>query len=202
MGNRRRIDHRLGAVVASTTIAVTLFAATGAGVARPVRGTPVEAAPCTAADLPSHGQDPAVATGAIICLVNAERARHGLTAVADESHLGLAAARHSVAMLRAGVFDHQVPGEPGLGARVRATGYLTHARRSRLAEALACGTGDESSPAALVAALLRSPPHRAILLDPGFREFGVGLVDGVPGEAAADVSGVTLTLTFGRVGRR
>lgn len=202
MGYRRRIDRRLGAAVASTTIAVMLFADTGAGAARPARGTHVRTAQCTAADVPSQDQDPVVAAGAITCLINAERARHGLGAVAPEGHLGLAAARHSVAMLRTGVFDHQVPGEPALGARVRATGYLAHARRSRLAEALACGTDDEGSPDALVAALLHSPPHRAILLDPAFREFGVGLVDGIPGEDAADVSGVTLTLTFGRVRRR
>jgi uncharacterized protein YkwD len=198
MGYLRRHDRGIWPAVASTTIAVMLFA-TAADAARPVRATPVRAAPCTGTDIPAEAQDPAAAARAIGCLINAERARRHLVAVVPEGHLGRAAARHSEAMMRTGVFDHRVPGEAALGARVRATGYLAHARRSRLAEALACGTDDEATPGALVAALLASPPHRAILLDPGFRQYGIGLMAGIPDPEASEIPGATLTLTFGQV---
>jgi hypothetical protein len=45
--------------------------------------------------------------------------------------------------------------------------------------------------------LLDSPPHRAILLDPGFRDLGIGAVHGAPQGPGAGA--LTVALDFGRV---
>jgi len=69
-----------------------------------------------------------------------------------------------------------------------------------LGEALAWGELQLGQPARLIDALMHSAEHRAIILDPRFRELGIGLAVGVP--VAGDVNpGATLTLDFGRVTR-
>jgi uncharacterized protein YkwD len=105
-------------------------------------------------------------------------------------------------MLAGGVFEHQLAGEATLDGRVQATGYLRHARRWWLGEAIAYGTASRSSPAALMASLMASPPHRAIILDRRFQELGVGLLSGLPEPGGAARDGATLTLDFGRVHSR
>ncbi|MCW3041191.1 MAG: hypothetical protein JWM31_3096 [Solirubrobacterales bacterium] len=160
------------------------------------------ASACANAAAATQAQDLDRAARTVRCLINDARARRHLPAVRPASRLQRAAARHSRAMLSAGLFDHTVPGELPLAVRVRRTGYLTRARRWSLGEAIAWAQGDQTSPRALVAALLASPPHRAILLDPRFREIGVGLLRGVPRSRAHDVTGATLTLDFGRVTQR
>lgn len=51
-----------------------------------------------------------------------------------------------------------------------------------------------------MAELLASPLHRAILLDPRFRDIGLGLLRGIPESVDPGKDGVTLTLDFGRRG--
>jgi hypothetical protein len=52
--------------------------------------------------------------------------------------------------------------------------------RWHVGENLAWGTLRRARPAAVVAAWLRSPSHRRIMLDPRYRVVGVGVVRGVP----------------------
>jgi len=44
---------------------------------------------------------------------------------------------------------------------------------------------------------MHSPEHRANILNPGFREVGVGVVPGVPAPAAGGLAGATYTADFG-----
>ena len=55
--------------------------------------------------------------------------------------------------------------------------------------------GATTTPASRVAAWMRSPPHRQILLSPVSREAGVGIAAGVPGGSAR---GFTYVAVFGR----
>ncbi len=157
---------------------------------------------CPTAGTAATSDGLARAARAMRCLVNAERERHGLPPVRNSRHLQQAAARHSRAMLLGATFDHQVPGEAALDARIEATGYLRHATRWWLGETIAYGQGARSSPAALMNSLMTSAPHRAIILDRRFKELGVGLLSGTPMAGGQDTGGATLTLDFGRIHTR
>jgi uncharacterized protein YkwD len=138
----------------------------------------------------------AAADHALRCLVNRVRHRHGLRPVRTERHLRRAAQRHADDMAERDFFAHISPGGTTLQARVRRSGYLRRAHAWWLGEALAWGRGDTGRPSSIVRSLLASPAHRALLLDPGFRDLGIGVARGTPHGAGAGA--LTVTLDFGR----
>ncbi len=129
---------------------------------------------------------------ALACLVNAQRASDGLTALARGGSLQRTATGHSKDMVRRRFFSHSSPSGSTLLTRVRRTGYLRRARRWSLGEALAYGRGDVTA-STLFRALMASPSHRAVLRDGRYRQLGVGLQRGVPEGTGA---GLTVTLDF------
>ena len=78
---------------------------------------------------------------------------------------------------------------------LRDSGYTRNARAFALAETIATAGAAQTSPAALVAILMASPPHRALLLSPTYRDVGIGVVSGSP---VGSGTGATLTLDLGR----
>jgi uncharacterized protein YkwD len=93
-------------------------------------------------------------------------------------------------------FDHVSPTGSTLGSRIRDAGYARGARSWSGGETIAFGTGGAATPAAIVALWMSSPPHRAEILDPGFRQVGIGVAVRTPtGER-----GATVTADFGRRG--
>jgi uncharacterized protein YkwD len=153
--------------------------------------------PCARAGIAPEHLSTVQAGQALLCLVNRERARHGLRAVRADRRLGRAARRHAVAMARGHFFSHVSPGGATMQARVRRTGYLRTARAWWLGEALAWGRYGTGAPSAILATMLASAPHRAILLDPGFRDLGIGAAHGAPQGPGAGA--LTVALDFGRV---
>jgi uncharacterized protein YkwD len=135
---------------------------------------------------------------AILCLVNAERARHRLAPLRFNASLSNTARRHSAQMVAARYFSHDGPRNSTLVTRVRGTRYLRHARAYALAETLAFAGGGQASPAGLIALLMASPEHRAILMSSAYRDIGVGISSGAP---IAGTSGATLTLDLGHATR-
>jgi uncharacterized protein YkwD len=123
---------------------------------------------------------------AVIRLVNAIRAEHGLPALRAAAPLTRAARGHSTDMGRGGYFSHVT----------RSTG-ATFAERVRsqrpgqvrwLGEVIGWGVGAPGTPAGLVEAWMNSAPHRATLLDRRFRRIGVGAWQGTfEGYAGATV---------------
>jgi uncharacterized protein YkwD len=155
--------------------------------------------PCAhASAAPSHLSTP-VATHTLQCLINGVRRRHGLRAVRAERHLRSAAVAHAQDMASRDFFAHVSPGGATMEARVKGTGYLRRVREWWLGEALAWGRDRSGAPGAILRGLLRSPAHRAILLDPGFRDIGIGVARGAP--AGAGSGALTIALDFGRVRR-
>jgi uncharacterized protein YkwD len=96
-------------------------------------------------------------------------------------------------------FAHASPAGTTMEKRVRHAGYLHRVREWWLGEAIAWGNGGAGAPRAILRGLLKSPPHRAILLDPGFRDLGIGVARGAPQGAGAGA--LTVALDFGRVQR-
>jgi len=135
---------------------------------------------------------------ALRCLVNVERARHGLRALRSSSLLNTAADRHSADMVARAYFAHVSPEGASVTDRVRQTGYLGGAHDWALGEDIGWGTGSASTPASIFRAFMHSPPHRRVILDRGFRQIGVGVAQGVP--VAGQGAGATFVLDFGEVG--
>jgi uncharacterized protein YkwD len=137
------------------------------------------------------------ATHALRCLINGVRRTHHLRPVRAERHLGAAARRHADDMAGHDYFAHVSPGGTTMESRVKRSGYLRRVHEWWLGEALAWGNGGAGAPRAILRSLLASPPHRAILLDPGFHDLGIGVARGAPRGAGGGA--LTIALDFGRV---
>lgn len=140
------------------------------------------------------------AAGAVICLVNADRARHGLRALRGHGDLRRAAGRHSRNMVRRGFFSHLAPRGAGLGDRLRRSGYLRANQAQHAGENLGWGRGTSATPAVIVAGWIASPSHRRILRGRAFREVGVGVAAGAPQPTAGERGSATYTLDTGASG--
>jgi uncharacterized protein YkwD len=127
-----------------------------------------------AAGAVASSADAAALRGAMRCVVNAERARHGLRRLRRSRKLGDAARGHAADMIARGYFAHERPGST-LHGRLRAAGW----RGAGAAEALGWGCGGLGAPQAVLADWLASPPHREIVLGP-YTRAGIGLAFGAP----------------------
>ena len=139
-----------------------------------------EAGPCPSA----------LTEAAVRCEINAIRVANGLKPMGTTHPLGVAATRHSKDMVRRHYFAHVSPSGQTVTDRVRRAGY----DGGRLGENIGWGSGSLATPAAIVQAWMNSPPHRAIILTPGFRDLGVGIAQGAP----VGGDGATYTLDVGR----
>jgi uncharacterized protein YkwD len=168
-----------------------------------IAGALVHPPAATAASCARAGALPGQATRAqlaraILCVSNAERRGHGLGELRLNPLLSTAARRHSVEMVRRGYFAHTGPSGDTFVQRIRAAGYLSSANTWLVGENLAWGWGAGASPGGIVAAWMRSPEHRKILLRPYYREVGVGVAPGGPRPQAAPEA--TFTADFGAIG--
>jgi uncharacterized protein YkwD len=140
----------------------------------------------------------AVISQSILCLLNVERTTRGLVALRSNQRLARASVGHSSDMVRHMYFGHDTPQGVSLLDRVRSTGYLKSRSDWTVGENIAWGSGTLGSAQALVDAWMKSPPHRANILQRRYREIGVGLVLGAPTPGVSGVA-VTATTDFGRV---
>jgi uncharacterized protein YkwD len=160
-------------------VVVALAAAAGL-VAWRVAGSGSEPAPvssktssCGAVGLPAKDLDLGSLRTLTVCLLNAQRARHGLPPLQPEERLEDASQLHSEDMVRRGYFEHDTPDGVDPQRRMLDAGYPSN--NAFTGENIARGSGAESSPVEIVDAWMHSPPHRENILRPGFREIGVGI---------------------------
>ena len=145
---------------------------------------------------PSNG-NLEVVRSAVLCLHNAERARYGLPKLSESPRLRRAAARHSSHMVDAHFFGHTSPGGTTMTDRIRRAGYTNGARGWSIGENIAWGSGRLSTAAQIHRSWMKSPGHRANILQRSFREIGIGIKAGVPVRLSASTSGGTYTTDFG-----
>jgi uncharacterized protein YkwD len=129
------------------------------------------------------------------CLLNEQRAAHGLRALHNDRRLAAAARRHSADMVAHHYFAHESRSGAAFSARIAQTGWMRRRRRWSVGENLGWGTGGLATPRAIVAAWLASPPHRETLLNVSYRAVGIGVALGAPVRGAGD--GATYTADFG-----
>jgi len=161
-------------------------------------GAGAQSPSCANADVtPSPSSMPVVRT-AILCLLNAQRAAHGELALHANASLAHAAGNYSLAMVREGFFDHVSPAGSTLVSRVHRTTYLNGARGWALAENIAYGTGGASTPKAIVRMWMHSAGHRANILNPRYRDIGIGAALGAPVQVGGASAAATYTTDFGQ----
>lgn len=154
---------------------------------------------CTQAGAIPPGVDNAGAVAETVCVVNAERETRGIAPLRWNSRLGAAAERMASDMHVHKYFGHVSSAGQDLRDRVAATGYLRSRTRWALGENIAWGERRLGTPQSIVDSWLASADHRRNLLDPRFRDLGVGVVDGSP--LTGDDSGSIFVADFGSVVR-
>jgi uncharacterized protein YkwD len=147
---------------------------------------------CASADALPLVASTAKLENAAACLVNQERTRRGLPALRQNRQLAKAASGHSRDMVSRDYFSHDTEGGGDFAARIRRAGY----RGYTLGEDLAWGSGTLGTARAIVRAWMKSPGHRANILSRRYREMGVGVALGTPGESGP--GGATYAVDFGR----
>jgi uncharacterized protein YkwD len=140
---------------------------------------------------------PSKGEAAVVCAVNAERAARARPPLVVRTQLSTAARRHARDMVARHYFSHTSPSGRTFVDRLRAAGYLSPGRPWAAGEVLAWGSGELSTPVAIVAAWMRSSTHRRALLRRGYREIGVGIARGTPFSAP----GATYAAELGKVWR-
>jgi uncharacterized protein YkwD len=161
------------------------------------RGGVGAAAACPTPDLDPLAGSPSAVVAATLCLVNAERVDRGLARLDANPKLATAARRYAGDLVDGGYFSHTGRDGSDVGRRLRRVGYVPNDRAWTVGENLAWGTGVLATPAAIVRAWMNSPGHRANVLDPRYREIGLGFVTGNP--ARAEGVGATYAAEFGYV---
>jgi uncharacterized protein YkwD len=127
-----------------------------------------------------------------LCLLNRERRKHGLKPLRLNKRLSRASARHSRQMVRRRYFEHG-----NFVARIVNARYVTRRQAWSLGENIAWGTGSLSTPSQTVRAWMHSPGHRANILNPRFRDIGIGIALGAPAAVHASSGAATYTTDFG-----
>jgi uncharacterized protein YkwD len=157
-------------------------------------------AACAGRDVAPTQSNAAKVRHATLCLLNQQRAAHGLRKLRSSGKLRSAAQAYTWAMVRNDFFDHVSPGGSTLMTRVRSTAYLSSARGWALGENIAWGAGYRATPKAIVSAWMHSSGHRHNILTGRFNEIGIGVVAGAPVDLPDGMNAATYTTDFGTRG--
>ena len=105
----------------------------------------------------------------LLSALNQERKAHGLPALKSDEALANAARKHAERMAQQGRVAHQFPGEPGLPERAEAAG----AHFTWLSENVDEGPNAD----AIHQSFMKSPQHRANILDNDMDSAGIGVAE-------------------------
>jgi uncharacterized protein YkwD len=134
---------------------------------------------------------------AVLVAVNRVRVGHGLRPLRASALLTTAATQHSRDMAIRGYFDHVSPSGPTFAARLRHYYPSRPGRRWGVAENILWSSGTPTAQQEL-AAYMKSPEHRANILNPAWHEIGVGIVHALNETGAYGGRKVTFeTVDFG-----
>jgi uncharacterized protein YkwD len=156
----------------------------------------VSSAACSDANLIPASANLDRVAAATLCLVNQERATAGLGALRPDAALAGAAARHAQDMVARNFFDHVNPSGADPLARIRRSGYVRPGAGFTVGENIAAAGGSLATPAAMVKMWMGSPGHRANILDPAYRDTGIGVAPAAPAVLTTG-PGATYTEDFG-----
>ena len=155
--------------------------------------------PCANGDQNAETATAASFAGAVMCLVNQERARRGLGALAPRPVLAAVGVRHATAMVVQDFFGHVAPGGVSFRRRMLQAGYYRKPAVGFLAgENIAWSAGYAATPRTIVVGWMASRTHREQILDGRFREAGVGVVlSSPPSNNRRRLPGATVAMEYG-----
>jgi uncharacterized protein YkwD len=149
---------------------------------------------CAGADVVPAADNVAVVGQATLCLLNQQRAAHGLGAVVENAALSSASTSYSQRMVGQRFFAHESPDGGTLVDRLTGAGYLGSDDAWVVGENIGWGQGALATARSMVSAWMDSPGHRANLLSGDYTEVGLGLALGTPVD---QTWGATYTTDFG-----
>jgi uncharacterized protein YkwD len=177
------------------TLAATLLLATLVALSAPGTGAAAGTPPCGPSTTAPAQLTLVQMRSSELCLINRVRAHFGLNPLTYNKSLRDSAIGHSDSMVVHHYFAHEGPGG-SMDSRITRTGYLHQAHAFTVGENIGGGHGRRyGSPMAVLEDWMHSPPHRANILDPGYRDIGVGVARGYPMGAAS--GSATYTVDFG-----
>lgn len=136
------------------------------------------------------------ARGALLCLVNQERARRGLRPMRYNRRLSGVAKRHAGDLVRFKFVGHDSPTRGGLMKRVKRSGWARGRARWTFGEIMGDGLNRGGTPRRIMRAWMRRPIHSKAILHPRFTSMGVGAVYGRPRGSRSKRGGRTYVMTF------
>jgi uncharacterized protein YkwD len=172
---------------------VGLLVAIAAGAPPAATGRSKDA--CRDATLVPTGANSTRVAAATLCLLNVERRSHGLAPMRSNRELLAAARRYSRAMVTRHFFEHVDPNGDTLSSRIGRTTYLRRARSWCLGENLAWNLPQQATAQATVRTWMASSEHRRHVLDPRYRDVGIGIANGSPRDGGGP--GATYAAVFG-----
>ena len=171
-------------ILALTLVALAvLWPVAGQGIVDAV--TPDAGGCAGAGDLPDP-ERPEEGRAALLCLLNEQRAAHGLPAFTEDRALERAAQRHARDMDEREFFAHEDPDGVGPHVRIRRAGFEGRTD----GENLFWGSGTEGTAEAALDGWMKSPGHRANILRRSFTKVGTGLVRGSPDPVVRERAGI------------
>jgi uncharacterized protein YkwD len=154
-------------------------------------------APCRDATLQPSPADLARIDTATLCLLNQIRSAYRLRPLRFSRPLQSVAAGQAHDMVLGDYFgDDSLSGETPM-QRILTTSYPVGAVQLSTAQNIGWAVGPTATPTGMVAAWMSSPPHRAIILTPSYRDLGVGVTPAAPSSLAEGRPGATYTLELG-----
>jgi uncharacterized protein YkwD len=134
------------------------------------------AASCANADADPEHVSPRSVRAAVLCLVNEQRAAHGVRALSPNRKLNRSARRYALQMAEKRFFSHTGLTGEAPAARVAAAGYRPSSGRWTIGENLAWGVhGVDETPRQTVIKWMNSPSHKHVLLLGVFKSIGIGI---------------------------
>ncbi len=164
------MSFRIRTLVLTVIVSVALAAFTSSAVA----------ASCPGSDHLAVVAGDSTSRAALLCLVNSERAAVGAPALRIDPQLENAASAYAARLVAERFFSHVDPAGGALAGRIAASGYSRGRDLFGAGEDLAWGAGMRGNPAGTVAAWLGSAGHRSVMLDPRYRDVGIGVSPGTP----------------------
>jgi uncharacterized protein YkwD len=117
------------------------------------------------------------AAAVVGCVIDEERAKRGRPRLREQGQLERAAERHARDMVRRRYFSHTTPEGRTFDERLQP---YTRGFEWTVGETLGWGRRSGATPEQIVRAWLASPSHRRVLLDPDYRDVGIGVAPGLP----------------------
>ena len=188
------MDFSVREIIGVAIVAVLLLVAVAGGPDRLLAYTEGDDG-CSASNRLPEPQAIEQARAATLCLINRERAAHGLPALALDARLTQASQLHSDDMGKRHFYRHDNPDGVHPSARVYAQGLPRYG--TTVAENIHWATGHRATPKRIMRDWMDSPGHRANILRKEVTHVGVGIGFEAPDPGNRGLARVYTTDFFG-----